>query len=368
MNKLFSSFKNIDIFGHRVDLYLEKKNTVKSHFGAIVTFFIIGICLYMFILNIFAWSNLNNLQIIPSSISLSPTEIISQNKSLEYKFDYQNYNIYFALFSVGVDGTVLTSQRLERYFKQKIGYWDRKSVYSELEFEFCNKSKIDSFLNLEQELINNDINKTNSALICVKDPFTMGLFPEKQYVYNPSLLYSVSKCKNTTQNNFSCATEQEIKNILSYVHIQISAPKTIFDFTQTSMPKKRTYDTQFQGIQYDVHQTLIASLYATYVNTDHGLLSEYYQPDSLDFNVEKIVYQNSMRNPDDDVLFDFTIQMAYSQQIYYRKNIKIKDILSSLGGILNLLVLLGKIVCDNYNSIIYINRVMEKSFTKIGNK
>ena len=35
-----------------------------------------------------------------------------------------------------------------------------------------------------------------------------------------------------------------------------------------------------------------------------------------------------------------------------------------MGGILNILVLFGKIICSNYNSIIYINRVIEKSFPK----
>ena len=368
MKKVFSSFKRIDIFGHKVDLYLEKQNTVKSNFGAVVTLFIIGICLYMFILNLFAWSDLTNLQIIPSSISLSPSGLASQNKSIEYQFDYQNYNIYFALYYAGVDGTFLNSQQLERYFVQKIKYWDRNSVYSELEFEFCNKSKTDAFLNLDQDVINNDHNKTSSVSICIKNPFTMGLFPNKGLIYNPSLTYSVSKCKNTTENGFSCATEEEITNILSGIYIQISTPKTIFDFAQTSTPRKRTYDFEFPKIQYDVHQTQTANLYAIYVNTDHGLVSEYYEPDSLDFNVDKIIDQNYIRNPDDDVFVEFSIQMSYSQHNYYRKNIKIKDILSSLGGILNLLVLLGKIVCDNYNSIIYINQIIEKSFPNIGNK
>ena len=107
MKKVLSSFKTIDIFGNKMDLYLEKQNTVKSNFGAIVTLFIIGICLYMFILNIFAWSDLTNLQIIPSSISLSPAGLASQNKSMEYQFDYQNYNLYFALTYAGLDGTLL---------------------------------------------------------------------------------------------------------------------------------------------------------------------------------------------------------------------------------------------------------------------
>ena len=95
--RVLSSFKTIDIFGHPVDLYFEKQNTVKSNFGAIVTIFIIGICLYLFSLNIAAWSNLHDLQIISSSQSFNGPELSYQNKSMEYQFDYQNYNIYYGL-------------------------------------------------------------------------------------------------------------------------------------------------------------------------------------------------------------------------------------------------------------------------------
>ena len=105
--KVFSSFKTLDIFGHPVDLYFEKQNTVKSNFGAIITLCIIGICVYLFILNVAAWSNLHDLQIISSSQSFSGPELSSQNKSMEYQLDYLNYNIYFGLAYQGTDGTFM---------------------------------------------------------------------------------------------------------------------------------------------------------------------------------------------------------------------------------------------------------------------
>ena len=142
----------------------------------------------------------------------------------------------------------------------------------------------------------------------------------------------------------------------------------MFDFTQSMMPRKRTYDNQFQSIEYGIKQSITSYIYPIYVKTDNDLISENYQPDSLDFNVDRTEYKNYIRNPEDDIFLEFGFQMAYNEQIYYRKNIKLKDIVSSLGGILNILVLFGKIICSNYNSIIYINRVIEKSFPKPNTK
>ena len=167
LKKVLSSFKNIDIFGHPVDLYFDKQNTVKSNFGAIITLSIFGICLYLLIWNASAWSNLHNLQIISSSLSLSASELAAENKSLEFQLDYQNYNLYFALFYEGSDGLMLNYKDLERYFVQKIGYWDQNSIFTELEYEFCNRSKMDIFLNLDQDVITKDLNKTSFTAICL---------------------------------------------------------------------------------------------------------------------------------------------------------------------------------------------------------
>ena len=159
-------------------------------------------------------------------------------------------------------------------------------------------------------------------------------------------------------------SEEEILNISRGTVIQITIPNSLFDFTRPLMPRKRNYDSQIQYIQYGVHQKMLSHIYPIYVKTDHGLISEDYQINSLDFNVDRTEIKNYMRESEDDCFFDFSIQMAYLQQTYYRKNIKIKDIISSLGGILNILVLLGNMICNKYNSNIYMKRFIEKSFPK----
>ena len=108
------------------------------------------------------------------------------------------------------------------------------------------------------------------------------------------------------------------------------------------MPRKRNYNSQVQFLDYNVHQKILSLIYPIYVKTDNGLISEDYKINSLDFNVDRTEIKNFMRDSEDDYFFEFSTQMAYLQQTYYRKNIKIKDMISSLGGILNILVLLGK--------------------------
>ena len=61
---------------------------------------------------------------------------------------------------------------------------------------------MDVFLNLDQDVIKKDFNTISDLTICLKNPLVMGLFPNNQLIINPGFSYSVSKCKNTSENNF----------------------------------------------------------------------------------------------------------------------------------------------------------------------
>jgi hypothetical protein len=114
MNKIFkitSIFSNLDMYGHKVDLYIHSQSRVKSKFGACFSILIISLCLYLFIVNLIAWSNNQNLEIISSHQSLSANELALKNQSFNYTFDYSNYNIYFGLTATFPNGTMINWQQ-----------------------------------------------------------------------------------------------------------------------------------------------------------------------------------------------------------------------------------------------------------------
>ena len=105
-----------------------------------------------------------------------------------------------------------------------------------------------------------------------------------------------------------------------------------------------------------------------FLETDRGLFQEDYVLDSVDFNAEKITSESMMRSSTDSILLEYALQFGTSQQFYYRKNSKIYQILGNLGGIINLLLLIGGVICKSYNSLVLKYELINQSFENLEEK
>ena len=85
----------------------------------------------------------------------------------------------------------------------------------------------------------------------------------------------------------------------------------------------------------------IISLVPTFLYTDNGLINEDYQLDSVNFNEESRSYDPGLRQPSDP-LFTYTFRIITSVQSYYLRNLKLNEVIGSLGGIINAIFLIGK--------------------------
>ena len=103
--KLSNSFAQFDMYGHKVDLYINKQKTIKSKFGACITLCVFALCFYLFLVNFLAWTNNENFQTIYSTRSFSVQEMIAKNETQEYIFNYENYGIYVSLSANFIDGS-----------------------------------------------------------------------------------------------------------------------------------------------------------------------------------------------------------------------------------------------------------------------
>lgn len=356
--------KSIDIFGCKIELSLRRNKCVKSKFGAILTLIILLICIYSFSMNILDWRNNKKLQTITSSLSSNVPEIISKNLSSFYIFDYINYNIYFALISVYND-TVLSHEELNRYLTQEVIYqYDEK--HETIPLEPCNQAKQDAFLLASEAKIKADSNITSLRSLCIKNSFKMGfyVFENQPGVNTPNINYFVRKCKNSTENNFTCAADSQINQVIKSTYLQLSLPQNIYDFNDPDTPRKRTYDNQIYIFDDKLIKLYQGYLVPTIVKTDFGLVSENYEEDSIDFNLDDMQYQSNFRE-EEDPLMQFGLQVGFQTKTYLRKNVKLVDILSSLGGTLNLLMVIGKFIGLTYNSVILQYKLINHSFENL---
>ena len=104
------------------------------------------------------------------------------------------------------------------------------------------------------------------------------------------------------------------------------------------------------------------------MKTDNGLLDENYELDSIDFNCEKQGYEMKIREDSNPYLFNYGFQFAFSQTIYHRQNLKLKDIMANGGGIMNILILIGKLVCLTYNSKIFKQKIFNSMNLQYGRR
>ena len=374
MNLFFSSFfklfERLDMYGYPVNLYINSQRTVKSKLGGFVTLTILAIGCFIFASTIKVWSDRQTLQVITSTQTLTVTEMIKNNQSFLFDFDFHNFNVYYVLTANLPDGTTLNYTQLQSYLTQKLVYWDRNRIEHDLDFERCLIMNQRIFLFEDSTDLQSDPNRTSDYSICINQKYgklPMGLSsdPLNFGVNTPMINYRVEKCQNSSANNNSCASNDDIMNMVKYITVQISVPKSVYDFNNPSNPRQRTYDYQMNYLDWNMNKIYTAQIKPIYLKTDYGILTDDYRLNTIDFNVANLQYETFIRQSDDNLLYEYDFQFGMDQIIYYQRNEKIYVILANFGGIMNILFLLGKIFCHFYNFLVFKHKLINISFENL---
>ena len=358
-----------DLYGQTINFFIKKKTQFYSAFSGLIRIGVIVIIIFTFTGFISSWVNKEKMIVIPSSISYSVGELLTKNESYEYQFDYKNYYIYWVIAADFPDGTSLVTEELKNYFSYSIRYTSELGIDQELFTEPCKTDQMDEFIGLDEAVIKKDMGNTNDYRICIKNGFKMGLFPDNKtsMVYYPSFTFQIYQCVNSTKNNYSCATEEAIDEIIKYSYVQTTIPTTAFDFNNIKKPQKNNYDYKITYFDKSIRKRYINDMTTTKLYTDYGLISDDYRVESTNFN-PKIDYDPYIRQSVDDPLFQFTCNVGFNFQFYYLRNLKLNEVIGSLGGLINAVVLLGKFFSLTYNSINLRMEIIKSTFSKSNSK
>ena len=369
--KFISLFRNLDLYGIPVNLLINKKTKFQSNFGALVSVGIMCIVVYVIFLNVVAWLNNDNLKIISSNKNYSVTELFAKNMSMIYNLNHDNYYIYFAPYLIYPNGSRINYQSLSPYFSFKYYYTNSTMALLDLESEKCSVQQMDVFLKLSEETINLDKGKVSQWGLCIKNPLQMGLFtdPIKRVCNRTSIVFKVLECVNSTQNFNSCAPQNQIDDAIKYLEIQATIPKTFFDFQNKLNPKEEAYDYQYFHLDKNQFKRYTNNLLPISLNTDYGKISPNYRLDSIDFITDSLIFEPKVRTLDDDEeLFRYEIMMGFNTQSYYRESSKLNDLAGIVGGVINVLFMIGKIICVLYNAIYMKYVIINQTFSFLPNE
>ena len=258
--------------------------------------------------------------------------------------------------------TYLGTKDLNNYFTYYLFHENEYFLSEEIITEPCKTDQIDKFLGMTEDKIEHDRGKIGINRICIRDSFKMGLFPNNSLstVAAPSIAFLVYPCMNSTSNNNSCAPKEAIYDMIPYTTVQTTIPTTIYDFKNYKKLQKNIYDYHFTKLDHSMLKYYQNQLTTSTLYVDDGLLSDNYRSESTNFN-PNINYDPNLRK-DDDPLFVFECQLSLNFQNYYLRNQKLNEIAGNLGGLINVIFLLGKLLCATYNSIYLKFKIISSTF------
>ena len=131
------------------------------------------------------------------------------------------------------------------------------------------------------------------------------------------------------------------------------------------MARKRIYDNQIYIFENSLSKLYMGRLVPIQVQLDTGFFYENFKVDSLDFNLEGAVQYQSTFRDNNQPLFQYNLQISYNSNTYYRKNIKFIEMMANLGGTVNILMILGRIICLSYNAHVLRHKLINYSFENL---
>lgn len=359
-------FKYFDLFGIPIQLNFDEKRRYRSYVGAFFSLILFSLSMSLLIFQLVKWYNMSTSTVIYSTENFSINNIFAENRNMTYELNYSNYNIYFAIYAILPDLTSLNFKELANYIDIQIKYSESGYGvdFKKLDYENCKFRRQRIFLDLPYENIFE--NETSVWSMCLVNPLKMGLFMNKKIfdIQDPTLMLQIKQCQNTTLNNNSCSSKEEIEKMLKYINIQITIPKTNYDFKNQSNPVKRLYLYEDYRPDFKFQKTITNQINPSILYSDWGLIDDDYKLNSINFNPGQQILDIYTKDEQDNIFFEYKINLSYQIDRYYIRNQKLNDIIGSFGGLVNLFFVLGAFICARLNRLLMLNSLINFSFEK----
>lgn len=355
--------KFFDLYGQTVNLYIEKSTKFKSQFGGFLSIGILFFISYCIFGVLISWAKNEKITVITSESKYSVNELLRANKNHEYELNYRNFYPYFVIRADLPEGTIYT-QKMMKYFSFDFTYSDTCGQIISLGYEFCRDSYYDTFLEMDKQIIKEDEGKINKNRICLKESVKIGLYVNSTIstLNAPEIHFQIYGCKNSTENQYSCASPEEIDEIIPNVVIQATIPLTLYDFQNTQKPQQNFHDFSYIRLDKLMYKYVQNQLIPTFLFADYGYLYEDYRLHATNFNPN--IFFDPLARKESQPFYDYMFAISLDVKSIYLRNQKFNEILASLGGIINAIFLLGKILCMSYNSFILKHKIIKSTFSQ----
>ena len=340
--KFFHFFRFIDIFGIPPLFTIRGHQTFQTTIGSTLTL----ICSLTMIVYISIFINQMTEHKNPSILTTIyndeiPKSIYLTNKNFSFAFGLQNQEytnfIDESIYNVNAVQTKVILRNNNTYF----------SSYP-IQIIKCSQHQFELIPQYYTNLPLNDLYCLNGSVYELD-----GEFKREFFTY---IKLNFSKCYNSTENNFTCKSNEELNNILSGGFLGI------FMTDYNIVPSKYKYPYNSYGknlyttFSVNFFNDVFLYLKSIEIITDSGYFFE--NKNKLKFSAYDYIYSNLDHRHSNNFL-SLTIRLSPKREVYERSYIKLQTIFSNFGGMLKMTLIFGEYSIYFIRMVLYKNYILE---------
>jgi hypothetical protein len=326
---LYYLVKKIDQFGSKIQLNHKKRTSVKTHFGGIMTLLILGLGLYLMIYF--------GEEIITKTKPFIRFNKVRRNDSTVYMKDFplyliitdklgQNFTDIDKYLTFAVDNMVINSN------------W-KLTYQSNLTMGTCDDSHLGK--NKEKMIGKGTLNGSTSLKCLNWNQYTK-FENDFSSLSSNYLNLHIKKCNNKTDKKI-CASKADMDSILSDFYVGFHFFNYYIDMSIPTPPISY-HDINAQQVGLNVQKKNYFKFITTEVVNDDGWFGE--EPVKTTLKQLDDVSMDIGIDEKSDEIYMITLSSPRIGENHHRSYVKIQIIVGSLGGIFNVVMIIGSITCN----------------------
>ena len=335
--KFLNYFLKLDIFGKSPHFNINGKKKYKTYIGSIFTCIVYILITLIIIIGTKEVIFRKNLKIITTI----------NNK---YERDYENISLSSFIIALGLQDINYTNYIDESIYILNAYIYDTtrnesgtpETEITKLKVTKCDLLNITIIPEFFKGVGMNNLYCLNESYVILK-----GEFGEINWRY---LIFSFSKCRNSTENNFSCKSEEEINRVLQGGYFGAFVADSFVNNKDHKNPIIKYGKNFFTAFTIKQYQDLWIYLKKIRVITDIGYI---FEDKEIGEEIALDKYESTIDYREDNIFYSAKFRLSTKLETYERSYTKAAEAIGFVGGFMKIILVISKVSVSYFNSLLF---------------
>ncbi len=160
-----------------------------------------------------------------------------------------------------------------------------------------------------------------------------------------NLDFYIVKCRNSSDSNITCKSEEEINSFMQNGWLQITYVSSYVDFNDFSHPIQYITDDSYMNLDINMNKQLYIYFSSLEINSEKDII--FSNKISEGSTKHDYTFSDIVSVLDDGIISSVMVCPSFNIDKYYRRYIKIQEIGASIGGFYSVLNIISIIISSN---------------------